>query len=55
MRSLLLEILATVILAFTLYYLGVALFGDSRWVSAAAAGLAILIVRLFIRYRGRTP
>ncbi len=51
MKSLLLEMLACGILALLLYYLGVALFGDSRWVSGGAAGLSVLIVRLFIRWR----
>ena len=51
MRSLLIEIAATMAIAFALYTIGVALFGDSRWVSGAAAGLAVLFVRLRIRYR----
>ena len=51
MKSLLLEIAANLVLALLFYYLGVALFGDSRWVSGCAAGLSVLIVRLFVRYR----
>ena len=50
MRKLLIEMIASAALALLLYYIGVALFGDSRWVSGAAAGLAVLIVRLAVRY-----
>lgn len=49
MKSLLFEIIAGVLLALALYYIGVALVGDSRWVSGGAAGLAVLIVRLISR------
>ena len=53
MKRLLLEMLASGVLALLLYYLGVALFGDSRWVAGIAAGLGAMSVRLFVRYYGK--